>query len=181
MFECICLFRGWFIKECRTLLPSFWIILFSYLYYPSMALSIFSELTLHYCVRQTYPSSIKISYSTTPNLAQNISSNKKGIYTQSNDNVIDPPCNCRVPSECPLDSRCQKSNVVYQCDVSTTTDTKAYIGLTSTPFKKRYYNHLHTLRNPSKRTATALSAYIWELNKARIMEGNKPDTGRGVK
>ena len=37
--------------------------------------------------------------------------------------------------------------------------------------KKRYYNHMHTIRNPTKRTATALSAYIWELKDSSTPYG----------
>ena len=48
----------------------------------------------------------------------------------------------------------------------TPTSSVAYIGLTSTNFKARYNNHMHTLRTPSKRTATALSSYVWDLKDA---------------
>ena len=107
---------------------------------------------------------IKISYSTTPNIAQNISSsNTRKLSAPSIPTHTSNTCNCHNPSLCPLNSKCLDSNIIYQCDVTTPTSTKAYIGLTSTQFKTRYNNHMHTMRNPSKRKTTALSNYIWDL------------------
>ena len=31
----------------------------------------------------------------------------------------DPPCNCRVKEDCPLDGKCRMTNVVYQATVTT--------------------------------------------------------------
>ena len=111
---------------------------------------------------------VKLSYSTTPNLARNIaSSNIKKLYAPP---VTSTPisCNCTNPSACPLDRKCLTPNVVYCCSVSTPSVTKAYIGVASTSFKTRFNNHRHTLNNPNKRKATSLSSYVWDLKDASI-------------
>ena len=38
-----------------------------------------------------------------------------------------------------------------------------YVGNTSLTFKKRFYNHSHDLKTPSKRTSTMLSRHVWDL------------------
>ena len=62
----------------------------------------------------------------------------------------DPPCNCRVKEDCPLDGKCRMTNVVYQATV-TTEETppkkETYIGLSSTQFKFRYSNHVPSHSN----------------------------------
>ena len=83
----------------------------------------------------------------------------------------DPPCNCRVKEDCPLDGKCRMTNVVYQATV-TTEETppkkETYIGLSSTQFKFRYSNHESTFENQSGRSKTTLSHHIWTLKDKDI-------------
>ena len=54
---------------------------------------------------------VKLSYSCTPNMSQAISSHNKRILTASTappeaNNTNRCMCNCRKPTECPLDNKC---------------------------------------------------------------------------
>ena len=60
-------------------------------------------------------------------------------------------CNCRKPNECPVDNKCQMSDVIYQATVVTDNDSKIYIGSCSTTFKKRYSNHKTSFNDVSVR------------------------------
>ena len=53
--------------------------------------------------------------------------------------------------------------VHIQNTVTTSDDTKEYIGLTSNTFKQRYTCHKSTFTNKNKAHSTSLSTYIWQL------------------
>ena len=74
-------------------------------------------------------------------------------------------CNCRKPNECPVDNKCQMSDVIYQATVVTDNDSKIYIGSCSTTFKKRYSNHKTSFTDVNLRTRTDLASYIWQLKE----------------
>ena len=77
-----------------------------------------------------------------------------------------PGCNCQGgPQTCPVGGRCQTSCVVYEATVTEDTSGRkeTYTGVTSRPFKKRYYEHNTDMRKVNGRTKTALSSHIWSL------------------
>ena len=83
------------------------------------------------------------------------------------------PCNCRIPSRCPLEGKCRLRNVVYLARISTIRNPRYrrfYIGISKNPWKLRLYVHNASFRNRSSRNHTALSRHFWDL-KAR---GERP-------
>ena len=75
-------------------------------------------------------------------------------------------CNYRVKSECPLNGKCQVTDIIYKCTVlSPGKPNKAYLGTAEGDFKKRFYNHRKSLNNECSANDTTLSKYIWELKE----------------
>ena len=79
---------------------------------------------------------VKVSYSTTPNVAQ--------IIAAKNKNILKPPetekrkCSCPKTKVCPLDNKCLSEEIIYQATVSSqNSEPKTYIGQCSTDFKAR--------------------------------------------
>ena len=58
-------------------------------------------------------------------------------------------CNCRNKTDCPLDNRCLTPNIVYEAQItnSTNDDQKGYLGASETPFKERFSNHKRDFKN----------------------------------
>ena len=56
---------------------------------------------------------------------------------------------CRNRSMCPLQNKCLTPNIVYQADITNIVDDKGrvYPGLSETPFKDRYRNHVRDFNN----------------------------------
>ena len=82
---------------------------------------------------------IKLSYSCTGSMKTKISSHNKQIlkkHCTSSDNVR--TCNCRNPSDCPLDGNCLKSAIIYKGTLAHNNISKTYIGCTETTFKERF-------------------------------------------
>lgn len=77
-------------------------------------------------------------------------------------------CNCRNPSDCPLNGECLTANIIYQATVTTTDSAETYIGQSSSTFKLRYGNHKASFNNSNKQNATELSKYIWSLKHKNI-------------
>ena len=109
---------------------------------------------------------VKISYSCTPNIEK--------IISAKNSKVLKPPepekrsCSCPKNKECPLDRKCLNSDIIYQATVRLpTSETKTYIGLSSTEFKKRLGVHRQSFNDPSV-NQTSLSKYIHELKSKNI-------------
>ena len=102
---------------------------------------------------------VKISYSCTKNMKTIISSHNRKILAERPQTPT-KKCNCqaRNKSNCPLDGNCRQFNVVYH---AVTEDDKKYIGST-TDFKKRYYGHKDSFRNPNNKSSTTLASHIWE-------------------
>ena len=80
--------------------------------------------------------------------------------------------------------QCTKTNVIYNATVTSDggSTVETYIGSTN-DFARRYYEHRTNANNPSYRTATTLSVYIWKLKDEgknfdvswRITESIGPD------
>jgi hypothetical protein len=113
---------------------------------------------------------VKVSYSCMPNMGQIITSHNKPVLKKNIPQDEKPTCNCRNPTNCPLDGKCLSSQIVYQATVirEDNNSQESYIGLTETQFKTRYNNHTSSFRNENKRHATTLSQHIWTLKDNNI-------------
>ena len=102
---------------------------------------------------------IKISYSTMPNMQSIISTHNKRILGDSKKPTIEG-CNCRQPQSCPLDGKCKTKDMVYKATVTLDPDQSQhhYIGLASTTFKKRWSTHKSSF--VSDKASTKLSDFI---------------------
>ena len=104
---------------------------------------------------------VKVSYSTTPNVAQ--------IIAAKNSKILKPPetekrkCNCPRNKVCPLEGKCLSEEIIYQATVThPSTEPKTYIGLCSTDFKARLGVHTQSFKDPLI-NQTSLSQYVHEL------------------
>ena len=121
-------------------------------------------------------STIKVSYSTMPNMKACLDRHNRNILCTEPENKNKKDCNCRKKDlPCPLEGKCLQSSVVYQADVNNndTNPTPAaprmtYYGLTSNAFKTRYNQHKVDFRDPKKRGSTKLSNHIWELKEKNV-------------
>ena len=111
---------------------------------------------------------VKISYSCTGNLKQNIDGHNKTIINKKTTQTSDG-CNCRKPETCPMSGHCLKECVIYQATVTTKNKPdQTYVGLTENAFKTRYNNHKASFNNKAKRLNTELSKHIWELKEKNV-------------
>ena len=76
------------------------------------------------------------------------------IISAHNCSTFNPPktsfgCNCQKRSLCLLQNKCLKPNIVYQSGVTNNVDGegRVYLGLSETPFKNRYHNHVRDFNN----------------------------------
>ena len=96
-----------------------------------------------------------------PNVGRIIASHNKGI----NSPPIDvPPCVCTT-YECPVNGKCERKNVIYQCKVTeeSSGNSESYVGLTGNSFKDRITKHRKSFRDRTYHK-NSLSKYIWKLN-----------------
>ena len=110
---------------------------------------------------------VKISYSTTPNMAKIISGKNGKILTPNEENGKICSCTKNKKDLCPLDQKCLSKNIIYQATVShPNQETTTYIGQTSCDFKARLAVHKQTFKdqNETKTSQTALSKYIHKQN-----------------
>ena len=96
--------------------------------------------------------------------------NMSSIILARNRSILNPPkirfgCNCRHRSMCPLQNKCLTSNVVYQEDITNNVDDqrRVYLGLSETPFKDIYRNHVKDFNSEIDYSKTELSKYVWDL------------------
>ena len=106
-------------------------------------------------------STIKVSYSSMPNMARIISGHNKKVIGSSA-HLETKGCNCRKPP-CPLDGKCKTTNLLYRGTVKTANFTKHYVGLSSNSFKERYTGHKASFTHRAQANKTTLSNYIWNL------------------
>ena len=110
-------------------------------------------------------STVKISYSTMPNIASIISKhNKKMLNKQPEptEGAEIRTCNCNSRDTCPQNNNCLQKSVIYQAEVKHGNNRATYIGLTGGEFKTRLYQHRHDFKTRSRENATKLSKYVWE-------------------
>ena len=111
---------------------------------------------------------VKVSYSTTANMAQIISSKNAAILKTPEQEKRLCSCPKDKKPECPLDQKCLSEEIIYQAKVTQPNgETKTYIGLCSTDFKQRLGVHKQSFKDPNK-SNTSLSNYIHELKSKAI-------------
>lgn len=121
-----------------------------------------------HCLQKIFnKNTLNISYCCMKNLQQIISANNQKAQTRD-DNIQTRLCNCRQPTECPLDNKCLSSSIIYQCTVESNEEKEHYVGLTANSFKKRYSSHKHSFNNDNCKLATELSKYIWQLKSKNV-------------
>ena len=69
---------------------------------------------------------LKLSYSTMDNVAQNIGSHNKALLT-GRDNHEAATCNCRNKATCPVPGQCTAKCVIYQATVTTNGTSETYV------------------------------------------------------
>ena len=107
-------------------------------------------------------STIKVSYSCTTNMVNNIKKHNSKILQI--DRKKDPPkCNCRNKNNCPLNGDCQEKCLVYKATVTTENDSHVYYGQCEGEFKARYNNHTKSFRHRKYENETELSKHVWLL------------------
>ena len=122
-------------------------------------------------------SKIKISYSTMPNIKNQIGkhnakilNNTKPVKKKKKRNNGRENCNCPEDEDCPLGEECLEKDIIYQADVickdenNKNMDKKVYYGLTERTFKARYTEHKSSFKH-EKENSTTLSTYVWSLKK----------------
>ena len=119
-------------------------------------------------------STVKLSYSTMPNMGQAINQHNGKLAGGQKEPTSG--CNCRgaaAKASCPMRGNCLAEGVVYCATVTdTTTNTvETYTGLTGGAFKTRYNAHKGNLKNRDQQHKTTLSSHIW-----RLKDSNKPYT-----
>ena len=105
---------------------------------------------------------IKISYSSMPNVKNLIKQHNSKILNKDRDK-IQRTCNCRIKESCPLNGKCLHQCMVYKAEVSTNTTYKEYYEASEGEFKSRYNNHTQSFRNISHINDTELSKYLSKL------------------
>ena len=111
---------------------------------------------------------VKVSYSCTDNMHRIISKHNSKLLSPQ-PVTEEKSCNCSRNTTCPLQGNCLTRCVIYKATVTAEdSPTKCYFGLTEGTFKARYTQHQHSFRNENRKTATALSAYIWTLKEKNI-------------
>ena len=103
-----------------------------------------------------------------PNIETIISNHNKSELNKSEQSSESKNCNCHNPSVCPMDRKCDDTNIINQAEISTSTDKKTYIGLRDTTFKQRYQNHMCSFKNEWYKHAMELSKHIWSLKDKKI-------------
>ena len=92
------------------------------------------------------------------------------IISAHNRTILNPPknnygCNCRNNTNCPLQNHCLTPNTVYQANISNNGDNekRVYLGVSETPSKERFSNHVRDGKHRRYSNASELSKYIWKL------------------
>ena len=116
---------------------------------------------------------IKVSYRTTPNIGQIISSHNRKLLQKLSPKV-EEPCTCRAQS-CPVEGKCKQEETIYQATVTHKNpstgnqETHKYVGLAATSFYKRHQNHKTSFKDKNHRTKSELSKHIWDLKDQNII------------
>ena len=80
-------------------------------------------------------------------------------------------CTCDRTHPCPLDNKCNRSNIIYQATLESENqeyDGKFYIG-SATDFKDRWNNHNYTFRNLNSNQECSLKDLVWEMKDKDLL------------
>ena len=79
-------------------------------------------------------------------------------------------CSCTRGKTCPLDGKCLSKNLIYQATVTKpNNETKTYVGLASTEFKKRLAVHKNAFEDQTKlNIQTSLSKHVWKVKSEGV-------------
>ena len=120
---------------------------------------------------------MKLSYSTTANLAQIINGHNRKILSKDNSNNPTPRkmCNCeKGVGTCPVEGECLTMDSIYEATVtSENIEAKKYVGSAATTFKARHDNHKSDFKISSRRIRTKLAGYVWTLKDQGIQHNTK--------
>ena len=109
---------------------------------------------------------IKVSYSTTPNIQKIISGKNAKILNQEENTR--KKCNCIKSESCPLNGQCLENNIIYHAKVTQSNQrSRNYVGLASTDFKKRLARHKQTFKDKAE-GQTSISNHIHDLKSNNI-------------
>ena len=107
--------------------------------------------------------SVKVSYSTTPNMEQIIAGRNAKVLNEQPSDTPKKTCSCTKNKECLLGGKCLEKEIIYQATVEQPDQTtKTYVGLTATSFKARHAVHKKAFEEPDY-CQTRLSQHILEL------------------
>ena len=115
-------------------------------------------------------STIKVSYSSLPNMGSIIARHNSKILRSANPQPKPKAsCNCQDKLVCPIPGQCTQNGAIYQATVASTGGrTESYVGLAKN-FKKRWPKHKKSLLDEFAPGGTALSKYFWkESNAGRV-------------
>ena len=59
-----------------------------------------------------------------------------------------------------MSEKCLSRNIVYKATVENSNAN--YVGMTTTTFKERFYNHKYSFKTFEKRKSTTLAQYVWQ-------------------
>ena len=114
----------------------------------------------------------KIFNKNTAKISYSCMRNMNSIISAHNRSILNPPktnygCNCRDSTDCPLQNQRLTPNIVCQADISNNVgnENKVYSGVSETPFKERYSNHVREIKRERYGNATELPKYVWELKR----------------
>ena len=114
---------------------------------------------------------VKVSYRCMTNMNKILSKHNSKIANQMPGPAPSPGCNCQGgPATCPLNGACKTDELVYKAEVTRldTHQVETYTGLTGGTFKNRYNKHMSDFRNPTYKSSTTLSKYIWKLKNENV-------------
>lgn len=107
---------------------------------------------------------VKLSYSCMSNLKSIIQGHNRKIIEGEGLNGTEESCNCRKKENCPLGGdNCRQENIIYKAVVSSSLESKEYIGSSANSFKERYTSHKSSFTHKKYGNSTRLSRYIWKL------------------
>ena len=107
---------------------------------------------------------VKLSYSCMSNVKSFIQSHNRRIMESEDVSGKEESCNCRKKENCPLGGgNCRQENIIYKAVVSSSIESKEYIGSSANSFKQRYASHKSTFTHKKYENSTRLSRYIWKL------------------
>ena len=66
-----------------------------------------------------------------------------------------------------MQKKCLTPNIVYQADITNNVDDerRVYLGLSETPFKDKYRDHVRDFNNEIRYNKTEFSKYVWDLKR----------------